>query len=180
MTIVKGIKAKLIEVSEIDANDIITIRNNSVNNKFLSSSREISEDEQKSWIQSNRKRKDNYYFKITNFTDSFFGTISIYNIKNGEGEFGRFISMNPLLAVEAEYLIMKFGFEELSLNKIYCKTILENKSVWNQHYKFGFVDEGDPIFDESLKAYLKIQYISKDIFLCFDYRKILGLISRFK
>jgi RimJ/RimL family protein N-acetyltransferase len=177
---VDGLKARLSEITESDARNIIRLRNDMDINRFLSSSTEISYEQQIAWIRENQKRGDSYYFKITNFENSFFGTISIYNVNDGSGEFGRFISINPLLAIESEYLILKFGFNSLSLKRIYCKTIAENKAVWSQHYHFGFVDEGEPFFEEKVNGFLKLQVITAEMFARFDYSRILRLVAKFK
>jgi RimJ/RimL family protein N-acetyltransferase len=176
---VKGKKTHLVEVSESDTKLIVELRNKPSINRFLSSSKEITLEDQLVWIRNNKKKSNNHYFKITDLSNEFFGTISIYNIENRQGEFGRFIATNPIHAVEAEYLILRFGFEDLNLNKIYCRTVNDNKSVWNQHYKFGFVDDGELVWDIGLGVSLKVQEITKDMFASFDYTPILKLISRF-
>ncbi len=179
MTFVKGSKTNLVEISENDADVIIELRNSPSINKFLSSSKKIETQEQIAWIRNNKAKADNFYFKITDLKNNFFGTISIYNITDNQGEFGRFISTSPLHAVEAQYLIIKFGFETLNLNRIYCHTVIDNKSVWNQHYKFGFVDNENFVFDGNLGVQFKIQEISREAYTNFDYGPILKLISRF-
>ena len=81
------------------------------------------------------------YFKIVNKkTGEFCGTIALYDIEHGSAEFGRYICTSPLQSIEAEYLILKFGFDVCFLNNIYCRTVKANSYVWNQHYKYGFKD----------------------------------------
>lgn len=179
MNFVKGIKTNLVEVSEVDSKSIIELRNNPSINRFLSSSKEITIEQQVEWIKRNRLASDSYYFKITDSAGNFFGTISLYSLESNQAEFGRFISKNPIHAVEAEYLIIRFGFEILNLKRIYCRTVIENKTVWNQHYKFGFKDVQDVVLDQKSGFSLKVQEITKEIYLNFDYSSILRLISRF-
>ncbi|MCS7210752.1 MAG: GNAT family N-acetyltransferase, partial [Chloroherpetonaceae bacterium] len=100
---IEGLKTNLVEVTEMDAEDIARLRSNPEINRFLSSQKPISVEEQVEWIRQNRKRGDNFYFKITDKQGAFKGTISLYNIKNHEAEFGRFIATNPINAVEAEF-----------------------------------------------------------------------------
>lgn len=45
-------------------------------------------------------------------------------------------------AVEAEYLILKYAFDQLSMHKVYCQTFSYNKKVISIHSKFGFKTDG--------------------------------------
>ena len=83
MITVRGIKTILTELSEEDAEDVVKLRNDPANNKFLFQ-KPITVDEQVSWIRKNRNAEDAKNFKITNLDNEFKGTISIYNIRNKE------------------------------------------------------------------------------------------------
>ncbi len=148
--------------------------------QFLSSDSPISKEDQRNWIQSFLVNPSEFYFIIIeNKTNKKKGTISLYNINNQEAEFGRYISLDAVSAIEAELLILKHGFEILNLQKIYCRTADLNTKVWNQHLQFGFEDVG---FEEhsTKKIQLRIQEITKLNFLSFDYSKIERLINRMK
>ena len=175
---VEGIKTRLIEIDEYDSADIIAFRNNPSLNKYLSSSSEITLDMQTNWIKKNAEQMDNVYFKITDLQNCFFGTIALYNISNGKAEFGRYICTNSILAIESEYLLLKFGFSDLKLNLIYCKTVSENKKVSNQHKKLGFETIGIEM-NNQLKKELNVQQLTKDNFFKFDYGFIMELINHF-
>src|SRR5882672_11665224 len=92
---IRGIKTILTEITASDAADIIKLRNDPANNKYLFQN-EISLAEQLDWINKNSNRSDVKNFKVTNLDDEFKGTISIYNIRDGKGEFGRYIVTNPV------------------------------------------------------------------------------------
>lgn len=148
--------------------------------QFLSSDSPISREDQREWIQSFLVNQKEFYFVIIENTSNIRkGTISLYNINDQKAEFGRYISLDALSAIEAELLILKFGFEILNLEKIYCRTADLNLKVWRQHLQFGFEDVG---FEElsTKKIQLRIQEITKINFLKFDYSKIEGLIKRLK
>ena len=148
--------------------------------QFLSSDSPTSKEDQRKWIQSFLVNQKEYYFIIIeNTTNTRKGTISLYNINNERAEFGRYVSLDAICAIEAELLILKFGFEILSLENIYCRTADLNFKVWRQHLQFGFEDVG---FEElsSKKIQLRIQEINKFNFLKFDYSKIERLIKRMK
>ena len=182
MITVRGIKTILTELGEGDADEVVKLRNDPANNKFLFQ-KPITVDDQVSWIRKNRGAEDAKNFKITNLDNEFKGTISIYNIRDGAGEFGRYIATNPVNAIEAEYLLLKVCFEQLGMNAVYCQTNAENKAVWSQHLKLGFKEKGrkDVVVGTTgdINVQAVIQEITAEEFRNFDYSKIIKLIKFF-
>ncbi|MEO5563748.1 MAG: GNAT family N-acetyltransferase [Chitinophagaceae bacterium] len=182
MASITGIKTSLTGITESDAEDMIKLRNNPAYNKYLFQST-LTADEQRNWISKNKDRKDAYNFKIENLDGEFKGTISIYNIDNKAGEFGRYIATNPVNAIEAEYLLLKICFEELDIERIYCQTNIANRSVWSQHLKLGFrtVEEKEVIVGSGggIPVTAVVQEITKEEYKKFDYDKIIRLIKHF-
>lgn len=182
MLSIRGIKTILTEIAEEDAQDIVNLRNDPANNKFLFQ-KPISVDEQLNWIKNNKGSEKARNFKVTNIDNEFKGTISIYNIENGRGEFGRYIVTNPVNAIEAEYLLLKICFEQLGMNAIYCQTNLLNRAVWGQHLKLGFRQTGTKEVivgtegDVSVTAV--VQEITAEEYRNFNYEKIIKLIKMF-
>jgi RimJ/RimL family protein N-acetyltransferase len=178
---IKGICTQLVEVSVKYVSEIVALRNDSNFNKYLFQS-ELTFDNQVKWIENNKRKGDNINFVILDKNDSFKGTISIYDIQNNRGEFGRFIATNSINAVEAEYLLLKFSFDNLMLDRIFCQTNIENTSVWQMHTKLGFQSiKNIEIFvgDNHLtKVEAVVQEISKDQFQKFDYQPIFSLINK--
>jgi RimJ/RimL family protein N-acetyltransferase len=174
----KGKNTILRPVTESDAASIIEMRNNPSINKFLSSSNPLSLEDQVSWLRRNLGAKDQHYFMILNKFEIPVGTISIYNIKNGTGEFGRYVCTQAVQAVESERMILQVAFDMLNLQYLYCRTAESNASVWRQHLRFGFSDCGNE-FDSDLNFDLHVQGITKDAYKSFDYSKIDQLIGRF-
>ena len=172
---ITGSATLLSEVTIEDSPRICELRNQ--NNKYLSSTKQITIVEQEQWITNNVKLNDNYYFKVIELNNmKIVGTISLYDIKDGAAEFGRYICNRTLQAVESELLILKFAFEIISLDRVYCRTVEENKSVWNQHYKYGFKDLKLEYFEKK-DVYLKVQELTKEDYFKFDYSKIRKIIS---
>jgi RimJ/RimL family protein N-acetyltransferase len=182
MMTVRGIKTILTELSEEDAGEVVKLRNDPAHNKFLFQ-KPITVDDQVGWIRKNRNTDDAKNFKITNLDNEFKGTISIYNIRNGEGEFGRYIATNPVNAIEAEYLLLKISFEQLGLNTVYCQTNFENKAVWSQHLKLGFKEKGRKDVTVGTSGDITVQAVIQEItaeeFRNFNYEKIIKLIKFF-
>ena len=176
-----GICTQIEEVSEKYVSEIVALRNDPKFNKYLFQS-ELTVDNQVKWIENNKRKGDNTNFVILDKNDSFKGTISIYDIQNNRGEFGRFIATNSINAVEAEYLLLKFSFETLKLDSVFCQTNIENTSVWQMHFKLGFQTiknietfVGD---NHQIKVDAVFQEISKDQFQKFDYQPIFSLINK--
>ena len=182
MLSIKGIKTVLSEISEGDAEDIIALRNDPAHNKYLYQ-KPITLEGQKEWIRKNKNAANAKNFKITNMNGDFKGTISIYNIEDGKGEFGRYIVTNPVHAIEAEYLLLKVCFEELGMKSVFCQTNLENKAVWGQHVKLGFCEtERKEVMVGSngdVAVTAVVQVITDEEFRNFDYGKIIKLIQFF-
>lgn len=183
MITIRGIKTILTEITEADAEAILRLRNDPANNRFLYQ-KPITSEEQVSWIKKNRSDASATNFKVTDLDNEFKGTISIYNIEDGRGEFGRYIVTNPVNAVEAEYLLLQYCFENLRLDAVYCQTNLENKSVWSQHTKLGFreVEQKEVIVGSfaATKVRAIVQEITAEEFRAFNYDKVLRLIKFFR
>jgi RimJ/RimL family protein N-acetyltransferase len=179
---IKGIKTSLTELTESDAEDVVLLRNDPANNKFLFQ-KEMTINDQIAWITKSKNSNDSKNFKVTDNHQIFKGTISIYNIADKRGEFGRYIVTNPINAIEAEYLLLKICFEMLKLDVVYCQTNIDNKTVWGQHTKLGFKETAikevpvGSFGDVIVKAV--IQEITVKDFMTFDYEKVMKLIKFF-
>lgn len=173
-----GIVCTLEKVEFDDAQDIINLRNQNRIRKFLSNKSYISLSDQISWQKKQAKNINDFYLKIIGQSGEFGGTISLYNIKNRKGEFGRYICVDPIMAIDSELCLLKLGFEVLGLEVIYCRTVLENEKVWKQHKKFGFKDK-KVISDKELGFELLLQEITKDQYYNWNYESIKKTIHRF-
>ncbi len=177
---VKGEKTTLEEVVPADAADICALRNDEKISRFLSSSRQVSVEEQRQWIENNLAKGDGHYFRILDEKGGFCGTASLYNVLDNEAEFGRFICTRTLQAVETEYLVIRHAFETMGLRRIYCRTAVENKKVWKMHYSYGFVDAGEEAFSVPGKdMVLRIQELTLEQYGQTDYSFISKLMAKF-
>ena len=142
-TIIEGDFVKLRSVVPEDAEFILSLRLNPGLNKYLNKvSNKISA--QKNWINNQIETEGDYYFMILNTNENKIGTISLYNVEKGQGEFGRWISTgNAVETTESVILIHYFGFEKLGLQLIYSKTVQENIKVLNFHKNFGATLTGE-------------------------------------
>lgn len=101
------------------------------------------------WFQKSKQDKSRVQFIIQdNKTKKLMGSIYLMHIdkKNAHCDWGYYIGEESFRmgghAIEAEYLILKYAFDKLSLNKVYCQTFSHNKKVIAIHNKFGFLTDG--------------------------------------
>lgn len=177
---IQGKKVSLFSLREEDALPILRLRNDPAYNKHLSNAgKAIELHDQLAWM---RKVSDDPHcidLKIVdNDTGAFYGTAALYDLTPSAGEFGRYLATNAIAAIEAEYLILRLGFETLNLEYIYCNTVADNAKVWKQHLKFGLVHKGED-FDERIGKTRITMGIERDAFERFDYGSILGILDRF-
>lgn len=124
-------------VSEEDADFILKLRLDERLNKYLSRV-DNNLEEEKRWIREHSILDNDFYFLIVRKNDEPLGTISLYDIKGSEGEFGRWVSVgNAVENLESVLLLHDFGFYTLGLNLIYSETVKENVRVLNFHRRFG-------------------------------------------
>jgi len=168
------------EVSLDDAQIMCDLRNDPQRNKFLSSTKPISVEEQQAWMTAKAKKRDNIDFKIIDKkAGDVVGVVAIYDVEHHIAEFGRYICTRSLQAMESEYLILKFGFDIMYLDKMYCRTVKDNKFVWNQHYKYGYKDIREEVLGPRQMLH-KIQEITREEFHNYDYSFVDKLTNRFQ
>jgi len=92
-------------VSEEDADFILKLRLDERLNKYLSRV-DNNLEEEKRWIREHKMLDNDFYFLIVRKDDEPLGTISLYDIKGSEGEFGRWVSVgNPVENLESVLLL---------------------------------------------------------------------------
>ena len=142
--IIEGLGYRLRPVSLKDAEYIIKVRLEDLNRtRHIHSIAGKIEDEEK-WIKEYLGRKGDYFFIIENrFTDKPEGTVAIFFEKDGSVEWGRWITNKGSFAfLESAYLIYKFGFYDLKVEEICCRTNAENKPVVSFHDSIGSLKRG--------------------------------------
>lgn len=133
--VIEGAAYRLRPVKIDDAHTIIMIRlEDQQRNKYINKINDDVEVQEK-WIENYYHQHDDYYFVIENsLTGDAEGLIGIYDIKNGKGEWGRWvIKKTSLAATESLDLIFKAAFDHIGLSEIYCRTIKDNTSVVSFH-----------------------------------------------
>jgi len=132
---IEGYSYCLCPVATEDAPFIVEVRLEDMErNRFIHTiSSDISL--QVEWIEKYYGTPDDYYFLVKNkSTGRKEGLLSIYNINQGKGEWGRWvIKKDSLASIESFYLMCRIAFEQLGIDEIYSRTVLENQNVLKFH-----------------------------------------------
>ena len=134
---ISGTYCKLRPVTASDAQFIVNIRNDPNLNRFLN---EIHNDatKQSEWLEAYFARHGDYYFVVESTNGAARGLISLYDVNDLTGEWGRWIvNAAPTVSVESSLLIYKFAFEIIGLDSVYCRTVATNVNVISFHDSCG-------------------------------------------
>lgn len=122
----EGFGFRLRPVKRSDAGEILRLRTDPTLGRFLNPTSGGVED-QEHWIETQRARSGDYYFAIETLNGRWEGLVGLYGIEDANGEWGRWILRRGSLAAAASVLlVLRFGFDELGLGRIYCRTLARN------------------------------------------------------
>ncbi|WP_135556440.1 GNAT family N-acetyltransferase [Paenibacillus cymbidii] len=104
------------------------------------------------WLNKYFDRPGDYYFCIELLSGKRIGVISIYDIINGIGEWGRWVIEPPWPAAPASaWLIYHVAFDLLKLNSVFCRSVVDNIHVISFHDNSGLerdnVESGGMVID---------------------------------
>ena len=148
--------------------------NNPENNQFLHYDIPISVEGTEKWFEANRGRTDRFDAVVV-ADDVPVGTIGLLSIdkRNSKAEF--YIAMGEAaykgkgVAKKASELLLKYSFDELTLNRIYLFTETGNVAAQRLFERLGFTQEGltkqdvarDGVFqDRYLYGLTKSEYVA--------------------
>jgi len=94
---------------------------------------------QEEWLGCYFQREGDYYFLMESTCGIPLGTYGIYDVKNGEGESGRWI-VRPKIpaAIPSVILAFEVAFERLGLNRLRAHTVSTNHRVLSLNRRLGF------------------------------------------
>lgn len=98
--------------------------------------------------EQNNLEYTNLHYAITDETDEYLGTISLKNIdyNNKSAEYAialREKARGKGVAAEATRLLLKKGFEDMELHRIYLTVFADNLSAIKMYERCGFIYEGE-------------------------------------
>ncbi len=136
----KGTRFALRPVIEEDADFILRLRLDPELSRYIHpTSPDLSA--QQAWLEKYFERPDDYYFCVVDeITSEPEGTIALYDVDTeaGTAEMGRWI-LRPgsLAAAESAFLVYTIAFEDLAVDRIYCRTVSANEAVVSFHDSAG-------------------------------------------
>lgn len=120
-----------------DAEFTLSLRQNPALTKYLPRL-DISLEQQKSWIKSQREKAGDYFFVVRSNDGTRIGTTSIYNVNGETSEGGRLALVgDPMQNAEASLLLYRFAFNVLKLKTITGYIVDGNKRAERFNKQFG-------------------------------------------
>jgi RimJ/RimL family protein N-acetyltransferase len=135
---IEGEAFRLRPVAKADAAAIVELRTNPALTRFVHAISPCLED-QLTWLEQYFSRGGDYYFIVESLRGGYFeGTVAVYDVADGAGEWGRWV-LRPgsLAAPESALLLYRVAFDILGLNEVYCRTVALNESVLSFHDRCG-------------------------------------------
>ena len=134
-----GSMYSLRSVSESDTPFIIGLRSDQEGRARFLGRGSLDPSDQDAWTRNQRNTPEDYYFVIENRrTGKPEGLISLYNIKRGRAEWGRWIvAPDSVCAVEGLLILLRFAFTTLSLRQVFSRTVKQNEAVVRFHDSMG-------------------------------------------
>lgn len=160
--IVYGTNIDLRPVEIEDAEFILSLRLDPELNQYLSPVEDNLE-KQREWIKNYRLYSRDYYFIIQNKMQESIGTIRVYDIQDVVFCWGSWIVIpqaRKYASFESAFLLYRFAFEGLGLDKTNFDIRKDNKRVLNFHQKFGATIFGETDADY-LMTYTKNTFLEK-------------------
>jgi RimJ/RimL family protein N-acetyltransferase len=95
--------------------------------------------DQENWIRSYLTRSDDYYFIIENSVGEAIGTVGLYEVRQTEAEWGRWIICPrwQAAALGSALLLHQIAFDHLGLTKLKSCVVSTNEKVLSFHKRFG-------------------------------------------
>ena len=174
---VKGNKIHLTKVERENIEQLREWRNNPELRRYFREYRELNKDNQINWYENKVLGDSNQYnFEVrTNTDNKLIGHCGLYYINwiSRTGEFGIYIGdkdyRNGGYGSDALRTLIRYGFEDLNLNRIWCE-VYDNNAALDVYKHIGFIYEGKirenyynegKYFDSHILGMLKKEYSEK-------------------
>ena len=172
---VDGDNIYLETLSEDHLETLLQWRNNPDNQLAYREYRVLTMEDQYRWFKQIMSDNTSCHFVIKPYElDEIIGTVSLTHIHPAynSAEFGIIIADNNFrgsgYGLDSLQTIIKYGFEELNLNRIWCEVFQNNQAI-NLYTKLGFKQEGvirqsvyknNQYLDSYILSMLRDEYIS--------------------
>ena len=129
-----------------DGPRVLAWRNSDVVAPFMYGDHQITPVEHELWLQKALTLTDRRFW-IIQLEDAPVGLANILRIDrhNSRCDWAYYLAEPSTrgrgVGAQVEYLTLRFVFEVLGLNKLWCEVLIENSAVWHLHESFGFIRE---------------------------------------
>lgn len=144
---IEGVSVDLRKMNESDIEQVRLWRNSKGVSEHMLSRNIISQEQQAKWFQSVKDNDSQIYFIIQSKSGNKLGVVNFSSIdKNSRtAEPGLYIGdlkeRNSLFGMEAYFLLLKYGFEQLNLEKVYGTALASNHTALKMNKSFGYTVE---------------------------------------
>jgi RimJ/RimL family protein N-acetyltransferase len=95
-------------------------------------------EQQRQWLRAYEQRAGDYYFIVETESGTPVGTIGLYDVHDGVGEWGRWIILPGIpAALPSVILIHRFAFDVMKLRELRGCVVESNQRVISFHRRFG-------------------------------------------
>lgn len=137
----KGTYVDLISATVDDAEFTLAIRQDPEFTKYLPRINNTMK-EQREWLKSQRNKSGDYFFVVWDKEKNRIGTIGIFDLDEEPGKAGRLaLRGNALQNIEAQYLIFKFAFIEMGVERLWGVIYADNRRAIRFAQQFGVIVE---------------------------------------
>jgi RimJ/RimL family protein N-acetyltransferase len=143
---IKGQAFDLRPISVGDAAFIVELRTDPQLSRFMTPSASTVAD-QVLYFERYFRRVGDYYFIVERQRDGRSeGAVALHSVEDGNAESSRWVLRHgSLAAVDSALGILTVAFEELRLNRIWCRTMADNLAVLSCHDSCGLSRTGRPL-----------------------------------
>jgi UDP-4-amino-4,6-dideoxy-N-acetyl-beta-L-altrosamine N-acetyltransferase len=133
-------------VAPADSARLLAWRNSPQVAAYMYTDHRISQAEHDRWFQSALESDDRRYWIIEADAEPV-GLANLARIDRAARRcdwayyLGEPSTRGKGLGARIEYVVLRYAFETLGFNKLWCEVLLENEAVWKLHQSFGFVRE---------------------------------------
>lgn len=146
---IEGKYTNIREVEISDAEFILSLRCDEKKSRFLHKT-EYNIEAQQNYIKSKKGLSNEWYFIIEDKNNIPIGTYRIYDLKEDSFCIGSWLMVDgatPEQALEGEYLVKMFAFEQTGFQKFHFDVRKDNKKVLRFHKMFGAKQTGETELD---------------------------------
>ena len=172
---IEGVSVDLRNMDESDIEQVRLWRNSKEVSEHMLSRNVISHEQQSKWFESAKNNTTQLYYIIQAKNGNKLGVVNFSSIDNESrtAEPGLYIGevkeRNSLFGMEAYYLLLKYGFEQLNLDKVYGTALSSNPTALKMNKSFGYnveeIIQNGITIEGTPREVVKLYLLKKDFYV---------------